>query len=347
MIKKLVKQEMAVGVEGQKIVFYGGNDHGKTKVAIELGKAICKKVSDDPEAAPTVLSFEHGTNATFGFYYVDGTDYLNAKECIDDYCNEMNYKFIMKKMPVLIIDGAEKIPTIAKNFVTSKKEIEVLGDLAYGKGFDIFKSYTDAPFIKLMSLKGVTIIFIFHEEVYEDEHTKARYVFPSGTAKENGVCQYIRDNSDFTFYLERPTLEDGTKGLSRAYCNATNTHFGRNRYAEGIDKFDIDFNAKSVYDYIEECGRKLAELKGVEFTSVVEKQEINDAKKSKEELIEEANRIGKILFGTSAKDRTVELVSQYAEGTPHGLVGEITDIKKLEYLVSDLIALASDKGIEI
>lgn len=342
MIKKLTKQKMAVGVEGQKIVFFGGNDHGKTKVAIELGKAICRKVSDDPEAAPTVLAFEHGTNASDDFYLVDGTDYLNTKELLDDYCNEMNQKYILKKMPVLIVDGAEKIPTIAKNFVTSKKDIEVLGDLAYGKGFDIFKSYTDAPFIKLMSLKGITVIFIFHTEANEEGE-----LFPSGSLKDNGVCQYIRDNSDFTFYLERPIMDDGVKGLSRAYCNETNKHFGRNRYAEGTDTFDIDFNAQSVINYIEDCGKKLAELKGVTFTTVVEKQEINETKKSKEELVEEANRIGKILFGSSAKDRTVELVSQYAEGTPHGLVGEITDIKKLEYLVSDLIALASDKGIEI
>lgn len=344
LLKKLKKQKMAVGIIGQKLVFYGDNGTGKTTVAIELGKAICKQVSDNPNAAPLVISFENGTNASDDFYPIDGTDYKQVREILADINNSKNKDYVLSTIPVIIVDGAEKIPTIAKNYVTTKKDIETLGDLSYGKGWDIFKAYTDAPFIKLMSLKGVTVIFIYHEEV---DDTETGYVIPSGSSKENGICKYIRDNSDFAFYLERPSNDDGKKALSRAYCDDTNKHFGRNRYGEGAEVFDIDFNAQSVMDYIEQCGVGLAEKKGVDYTTIVEKQEETARKMSHDELIEEISRIGKIIFETSAKDRANEIIKGYTESTKNGKISEIDDDNQLEYLISDLTELASDKDIDI
>ena len=343
LLKKLKKQKMAVGIIGQKIVFYGTNGTGKTTQAIEIGKKICKIVSKNPEAAPLVISFENGTNASDDFYYVDGTDYKQTREILADINNDKNKSYVLDTTPVIIVDGVEKIPTIAKNYVTTKKEIEVLGDLAYGKGYDIFKAYIEAPFIKLMALKGVTVIFIYHDET--DAETK--YTIPSGSSKENGICKYIRDNSDFTFYLERPIDDKGKKAFSRAYCDDTKSHFGRNRYGEGTDSFDIDFTATDVMDYIEECGKKLAEKRGVDFTTIVEKQEESEHKMSHDELVAEISRIGKILFETSAKARANEIIKEYTESTKNGKISEIDDDNQLAYLVSDLTELASDKDIEI
>ena len=213
LLKKLKKQKMAVGIVGQKIVLYGDNGTGKTTVAIEMGKAICKEVSSNPDAAPLVISFENGTNASDDFYYVDGTDYKQTREILSDINNEKNRSYVLETTPVIIVDGVEKIPTIAKNYVTTKKEIEVLGDLAYGKGYDIFKAYTEAPFIKLMAIKGVTVIFIYHAET--DAETK--YTIPSGSAKENGICKYIRDNSDAEFLFD---IEELNKRATSQYEGA-------------------------------------------------------------------------------------------------------------------------------
>lgn len=343
LLKKLKKQKMAVGIIGQKLVFYGDNGTGKTTVALEIGKAICKEVSKNPEAAPLVISFENGTNASDGFYYIDGTDYKEAREILSDINNKKNRDYLLDTYPVVIVDGVEKIPTIAKNYVTAKKDIEVLGDLSYGKGWDIFKAYTDAPFIKLMSIKGLTVIFIYHAETDSD----TKYTIPSGSSKENGLCKYIRDNSDFTFYLNRPINDNNQKALSRAYCDDTRTHFGRNRYGEGVEVFDIDFNAESVMKYIEDCGTKLADKKGIDFTTIVEKQEEASHEMSHDELIAEISRIGKILFKTSAKDRADEIIKGYTESTKNGKISEIDDDNQLEYLISDLTELASDKDIDI
>lgn len=343
LLKKLKKQKMAVGIIGQKIVIYGDNGTGKTTVAIDIGKSICKMVSSNPDAAPLVISFENGTNASDDFYYVDGTDYKQTREILSDINNEKNRSYVLETTPVIIVDGVEKIPTIAKNYVTTKKEIEVLGDLAYGKGYDIFKAYTDAPFIKLMAIKGVTVIFIYHVETDAD----TKYSVPSGSTKENGICKYIRDNSDFTFYLDRPLDDKGKKMLSRAYCDDTKLHFGRNRYGEGTEIFDIDFNASDIMKYIEDCGKALAEKRGVDFTSIVEKQEESSHKMTHDELIEEISRIGKILFKTSAKDRAKEIVDGYTSSTENGKISEIDDDNQLEYLISDLTELASDKDIDI
>lgn len=343
LLKKLKKQKMAVGIVGQKIVLYGDNGTGKTTVAIEMGKAICKEVSKNPDAAPLVISFENGTNAADDFYYVDGTDYKQTREILSDINNSKNRDYVLDTTPVVIVDGVEKIPTIAKNYVTTKKEIEVLGDLAYGKGYDIFKAYTEAPFIKLMALKGVTVIFIYHVET----NAETNYSIPSGSAKENGICKYIRDNSDFAFYLDKPIDDKGNKLFSRAYCDDTSTYFGRNRYGEGAETFDIDFSAKSVMDYIQACGTNLANKRGVDFTTIVEKQEESSHKMTHDELIAEISRIGKILFDTSAKARANEIIKSYTETTSNGKISEIDDDNQLEYLISDLTELASDKDIDI
>ncbi len=347
LLKKLKKQKMAIGLVGQKVVIYGDNGTGKTTVALELGKEICKKVSKNPDAAPVVLAFENGTNAADDFYLVDGTDYKNTREILSDFTNEKNRDYILENTPVLIIDGVEKIPTIAKNYVTKKKDIETLGDLGYGKAYDIYKSYTDTPFIKLMSLTGVTIFFIYHDEI-EDADTGR--VIPSGSGKDSGtgvICKYIRDNSDYAFYVERPTNDDGSKAYSRAYCDDTSKHFGRNRYGEGAETFDVDFNAKSVMDYVEKCGINLAKKKGVDYTTVVEKQEEVTKHMSHDELVDEVTRIGKILFGTSAKERAKEIINDHIAETENGKVSEIEDVRTLEYLLTDLTDLASDRDIDI
>lgn len=348
LLKKLKKQKMAIGILGQKIVIYGDNGTGKTTVAIEIGKQLCKQITNNPDAAPLVIGFENGTNASDDFYYVDGTDYDQTREILSDILKKSNRKYLLDTNPVIIVDGAEKIPTIAKDYVTSKKDIETLGDLGYGKGWDIFKGCTDAPFIQLMALTGVTVIFIFHEEVKnKDKDGEVEYSIPSGSAKENGVCKYIRDNSDFCFYLSRPINDKGGKDFSRAYCDDTEEHFGRNRYGEGADTFDIDFSAQSVMDYIEECGKKLAEKRGVDYTSIVAKQEESDNEMTHDELVEEIGRIGKILYKTSAKERAKEIVESYTESTENGRVSEIDSDGQLRYLLTDLTALASDKDIEI
>ena len=84
LLKKLKKQKMAIGILGQKIVIYGDNGTGKTTVAIEIGKQLCKQITSNPEAAPLVIGFENGTNASDDFYYVDGTDYDQTREILSD-----------------------------------------------------------------------------------------------------------------------------------------------------------------------------------------------------------------------------------------------------------------------
>ena len=100
-------------------------------------------------------------------------------------------------------------------------------------------------------------------------------------------------------------------------------------------------------DYVEECGVLLAKKRGVDYTTIVEKQVETTKKLTHGELVDEVNRIGKILFGTSAKERTLEIISQYTVDTENGKVSEIDDDGKLEYLLSDLTDLASNKNINI
>ena len=339
MIRNLKKQTIAVGVVGQKILIYGDNETGKTTVALELGKKICKMVSKNPEAVPLVISMENGTNAQGDFYPIDGSDFKNVKETLDDLNNPINKKYILDNMPVIIVDGAEKIPTIAKKFVTSKKNIEVLGDLSYGKGFDIYKSYTDAPFIKLMNSE-FTVIFLFHNET--DKETG--YTFPSGSEKETSICKFIRDNSDFWFYLQQLPDENGLLQYSTAFCDKTLEHFGRNRYGEGTDAFEIPFNADEVIKYIDDCGNKLAKKRGMSTVTVVEKKSDNEV--SKEELIDKVNNLGKQLYATAYKERAKEIIGEYMENAHVKKIGDIEDINILTYMYDDLHSLASEKGIE-
>ena len=100
-------------------------------------------------------------------------------------------------------------------------------------------------------------------------------------------------------------------------------------------------------DYIEECGKKLAEKRGVDYTSIVAKQEESDNEMTHDELVEEIGRIGKILYKTSAKERAKEIVESYTESTENGRVSEIDNDGQLRYLLTDLTELASDKDIEI
>ena len=351
--KGIKLQKMAIGVVGQRIMFYGGNESGKTIQAIELGKRICAEVSNNnPEIAPYVIQFENGTNACFDYYPVDGTDYGQVLEFISWLTpNNANLKKKrMEEAPVVIVDGAEKIKTIAAAYTTDKKNVESLGDLAYGKGYQIYRSYTDSPFIKLMS-SGVTVIFVFHDEngKYTDadgtEHEN--YTFPMGSGKDASVAQYIKDNCDFIFYLDKNTNDNGTKTMSIAHCAPTKDYFARNRYAMGTEEFTVEpFTADGIYDYVKACGEGLAKSRGVKAVTMTEKKEALKQERSHDELVADVKEIGAKLFKTSAKERAKEILNEYIEANGVEKFTELSD-EQLAKVITDYSTLASEKGVEI
>lgn len=354
-LRNLNLQKMAVGIVGQKIGIYGGNESGKTNETIKLAKRICKEVNpENPNCAPVVVQFENGTNACGDFYPVDGTNYKNVLELISDYTieNKTARQKTIHDYPVVIFDGAEKIKTIAESYTAKKKDIETLGDLAYGKGFSIYRSYTDAPFIKLMATAGLTIIFIFHDETgeWEDPQTKVTYdsySYPAGTKKDNSVLKYINDNCDYVFYLDKHVEENGSLSLSVAHCKPTKKYFARNRYSMTANRFDIEpFSADGIYDYVLECSTEYAKANGVEAESLVDKVSSLRMEKSHDELVAEVKKMGKALVGNAdAKERTMTIIN---EVTNDGAVkiDELSDIK-LEDLITQYSMIASEKGIEL
>lgn len=354
LLRNLKMQKMAVGIVGQKIMVYGGNESGKTTQLIKLGKKICKEVNpDDPTCAPVVVQFENGTNACSDFYPVDGTNYKNVLELISELTidNERVRTQTVKQYPVIIFDGAEKIKTIAEAYTAKKKDIETLGDLAFGKGYSIYRSYTDAPFIKLMATEGLTIFFIFHEETGEwtdpqTQKTYDSYTYPSGTKKDGSVLKYINDNCDYVFYLDKHVEDDGKLSLSEAHCKSTKGYFGRNRYSMAVDVYDVTpFSADGLYDYINNCGKTFAEKNGIETETIVEKANTLKMKKSHEELVAEVKEMGAKLVKSTAKERVLKITNEVTKDG-ETKIDDLAD-GQLEDLITQYTMVASEKGIEL
>lgn len=251
---------MVKGLEGQKILLYGGNDTGKTYQGTRLPK-------------PMLLMAEAGGNArTVTKFPIN--EWNDFTQIVDQLVK--NYDKAREQFQTIVIDTDEALVATNEDGVAKMygvAEVGMVQDAAKGNpnGYALSRSRFKNQ-INRLARQGYTVVFISHE-MLDDTEGSPTYgkIIPYGSNKEKGSTKFIRDLCDFVIYTYANGVdaETGQTIYSSAICKETDKVFARSRYPM-MQTYIKEFTAENLTQAIEDAIAKTAEDEGAGLVSFKE-----------------------------------------------------------------------------
>lgn len=257
---------MVGGLEGQKILIYGGNDTGKTYQSTRL-------------PAPMLLMSEAGGNArkVIKFPINEWNDFT---QIVDQLVK--SYSKAKESFQTIIIDTDEALVAINEDGIAKQygvAEVGMVQEAAKGNpnGYAVSRSRFKNQ-INRLARQGYTVVFISHE-MLDDTVGSPTYgkIIPYGSNKEKGSTKFIRDLCDFVIYTYANGVdsETGKTIYSSAICKETDKVFARSRYPM-MQTYIKEFTAENLTQAIEDAIAKTAEDEGAGLVSFKDVTVIGD-----------------------------------------------------------------------
>jgi len=332
-LKDLLESNTIVGgLEGQKILLYGGGDTGKSSQSAKFNK-------------PFLLMTESGGNA-LRCPKKAINKFTKFKEWVELLTSDKSYDKFYKEIRTVIIDTAENLVDLSEQATCAEFGVRDLSEIQ-GKqnGWKISRRDFSMQINKLTS-SGYTVIFIAHEEEVEkvDEETGEIIVYkqPKGTSNEKSSMRLIRDLCDFTIYLKANGVDTESQKTipSTAICKETKRVFARSRYS-CMPTFVKPFNAKNIIEAMEKAIIDSAEIEGGGLSTFV--------KQADDYTLQELISLIKPYFSRLYKlypQNVEDIVSNQLSDKKISSATE-DDKVALEVIYGNLISLACDRGIVV
>ena len=145
--------QISKDLKGKFLLVYGEHKCGKTTLLSQLPKSL-------------ILAFEAGTNALNKAYVQPIEKWTDFKMVLKQLKNPQ----IQEKFDFVGIDTADIAWDLCVKYICAQNNVENLGDIAWGKGFDMCKKeYAEA--FRQIALLGYGICFVSHstEKTFKDE----------------------------------------------------------------------------------------------------------------------------------------------------------------------------------
>lgn len=322
---------VSYNLDGLKIQIYSDeNAVGKTKQAMRFPK-------------PLLLMGEAGGSAIKG-YKVPITRKKDFVDVVKQLTDEKNIDKMKEKFQTIILDCVEDIADVYKQAVAQEYGCRDVGEVQQAQkgnpnGYTLYRTAFKNDINRLCSY-GYTIIFISHGEVIERDDGST-YIQPKGTSNVKDSTRFIRDLTDFRFYIKGQGVDKETNKvvMSVAYCVGTDKFFSGSRF--DIVPIVNPFTAENIIKAIEDAQKKSAEEQGADLVTFAR----NTTGYTKEDYIESIEPVLTALFEVYP-DETIGIVeSQLGEGV------KVTDARpnqlvELESIYNNLVAFAQQRGVD-
>lgn len=341
----LTEDKVGFGIEGLKILIYGGNAVGKTSQSAKFPKSL-------------LLCVESGGSAL----HCKKQPILSKKDFLET-VKQLTDDKTMPKMKELfqtiIIDTPEDLIGLFELAICKEYGVADVGQIKTSKenpdmpnGYSVYRKEFKQQINKLTNC-GYTVIFISHEESveeeYEDEEGKTQTrtkLYPKGSGNIKGSARFIRDLCDFRFYIRgNGTDKEGNVNMSTACCTETDKYFACSRFA--IQPFINPFTAENMIKAIEDAQKKSAELENCGLRPY----HIETKRDTKEDYLE-AIKPYMVKLSKMYKDEVASIIEAqlgFDEDGKRVKVSDATDeqLTELETIYTNLISLACDRGIVV
>lgn len=231
----LEPQRISRDLRGKYLFAYGDPGVGKTTLASQFEKTL-------------IMGFEMGTNALDNIYVVpirtwkDFTDYVK-KLCRTD---ELKEKFV-----TIAIDTVDEAWKLCVKQVCSNAGVEALGDVGFGKLYDVASKEFQQPFRDL-TYSGYALVFTGHsvEKTYKneknEEYTKIQPALPTRP------FDIINKMVDIIGYIREVTFLDGANSQRKRVIffrdEVGDRFLTKSRYKYMVPYVDLDY--KSFVDAV-------------------------------------------------------------------------------------------------
>jgi len=282
---------VAKGLEGKRIMIYGGNNLGKTKQSTRMKK-------------PFYLPFEKGVNAISGVPFVPINTWADFKKVNKQLTSLGTVEKAKEMYSTIIFDEVEASAKYCQRYINSLYGVSRLKD--GNDGFGLWKEYETEYWEEINKLTGAgyTVVFIAHKTENKDG-----IILPKGDKR---ALEPIIDNCDIVVYLESNGVdEDGKVINSSGYLAQTDRFFARSRF-DYIETKIENFTAEKLEEVIIKAIELQEKVEGVKAVTFQEQKTIFESQKiSYEELMENIGEAGGKLIDANKSDLLVELVEKH------------------------------------
>lgn len=329
---ELQEENFTSGMEGKKLLIYGGNSLGKSYQTTRLDR-------------PFLIMTESGGSA-LKCPKTGCNKWSKFTDIVDDITNERNFEKRWEQIRTVIIDTAENLVDLAERATCSDFGVRDLSEIEGRKnGYKIARTNFQIQINRLTS-RGYCVIFIAHEErvTLEDEITGEEYTFvqPKGSSNEKSSMRMLRDLCDFCIYVRSNGIDPETFDVipSTAICHQTKNVFARSRFA--MQTFIDPFTAEGLNEAVEKAVEKSAE----EQNAQIEAYKHRNDDYTKEDYIELIKPYVVKLSPIVGNEVQRIVESEIGEGRK---ITSVTDeeIVALENIYNNLVTKATLLGVEV
>lgn len=219
----LEPKKISKDLKGKYILMYGAAKVGKTTFASRIPKAL-------------IFSFEPGVNALNNIYDVTITSWREMKQ----YLKQLESEAVKTKFDFCVIDTVDIAYDLAEQYICAQNGVNAIGDLPYGKGYDLLKKEFASVFRKIAQL-GYGLFFISHSQekvIKNPDKTESIIIQPACPTRAKDIVNKL---VDFIVYAS-PEWNQETNSMDRyLYLRGNEVITAGSRFRYMPDKIPFDY----------------------------------------------------------------------------------------------------------
>jgi hypothetical protein len=203
--------EVSRDLRGYSVLFYGTPKSGKTTIASKFPGAV-------------VFAFEKGYSTIPGIMATPVNSWVEFRKLLIELKDEET----KKQFQTVVIDTADIAYDYCEQYICNNNNVDTIGDIPYGKGYDLVKDEFDTCIRKIIQLDyGLVLISHSTDRVERDEQGN-EYTRMEPTLDKRGrlICERTCD----IIGLSRPTKNAEGQIETRLYLRETPRYVAGSRF---------------------------------------------------------------------------------------------------------------------
>lgn len=285
----LEPQQISRNLRGKYIMLYGLPGVGKTSLAAQFEQVL-------------IAGFEMGTNALNNIYVQPVKTWQDWKTMVSQLSRKPE---LQEKFHAIAIDTVDEAWNLCVKWVCTQNGVDSLGDLAWGKGYDIAKKEFQQTFRDL-TYSGYGLIFTSHstEKVFKNEKNEEyTQIVP---ALPNRPFDIINKMVDIIAYIREISIGDSDTPERKRFMFLRDTvgdrFLAKSRYRYIVPRIELDY--KQLVDAIYDAIDKEVEHSGGEASNA----ENPYTEKNFDELMEDAKALWTQLVAINKVGEATEIL---------------------------------------
>ena len=236
-LENLEPQQISRNLKGKFMMFYGLPGIGKTSLAAQFPKVL-------------IAGFEQGTNGLNNVYVQPIQKWDDWRAMVSQLTKKDSLK---EKFECIAIDTADSAWDLCCKWICSQNGVANLGDIDWGKGYDMAKKEYQDQF-RTLTFNGYGLIFISHsmEKTKKDEKTKEEYL-QINPALPQRPYDIVNKMVDLIGYIRVIEQEDGEQKRF-IFFRGNSTFFAKSRFKYIVPRVEFSYEniVNAIFDAIDE-----------------------------------------------------------------------------------------------